>query len=83
MWFSAALLGPFLLDPICHSQPYLGRRGAVFIAALFSLASAIGGSLATSWQGFLIARIFLGIGIGAKASIVPIWESEILPPYKR
>lgn len=31
----------------------------------------------------MVARLFLGIGIGAKASIVPIWESEILPQAKR
>lgn len=40
------------------------------IAAAFSLASSIGASRATSWQGYLVARFFLGIGIGAKASIV-------------
>ncbi|KAF4628579.1 hypothetical protein G7Y89_g9571 [Cudoniella acicularis] len=81
-WFSAALLGPCLVDPICHSK-FFGRRGAVFIAASFSFASMIGGSQAQSWQGYLISRLFLGIGIGAKASIIPIWESEILPPAKR
>jgi len=82
LWFSAAVLGPCLLDPICNSS-FFGRRGAVFIAALFSLGSTIGGSRTTSWQGYLITRIFLGIGIGAKASIVPIWESEVLPADKR
>jgi len=82
LWLSAAVLGPCLLDPICHSS-FFGRRGAVCIAALFSLGSTIGGSQTKTWQGYLIARIFLGIGIGAKASIVPIWESEVLPPDKR
>lgn len=82
LWFSAALLGPCLLDPICHSSVF-GRRGAVFIAAAFSFAATIGGSQATSWQGYLISRLFLGVGIGAKASIVPVWESEVLPPDKR
>jgi MFS family permease len=81
-WFSAAILGPFLVDPICHSK-FFGRRGAVFLAASFSFASMIGCSQAQSWQGYLISRLFLGIGIGAKASIVPIWESEILPQAKR
>jgi MFS family permease len=81
-WFSAAILGPFLVDPICYSR-FFGRRGSVFLAAAFSLASTIGASRATTWQGYFIARLFLGIGIGAKASIVPIWESEVLPPSKR
>ena len=55
-WFSAAVLGPFLVDPVCHSRIFgrydihretgkpiyfqsgllrRGRRGAVFIAAIF------------------------------------------------
>jgi MFS family permease len=82
VWFSAAVLGPLLVDPICYSRLF-GRRGSVFLAAMFSLASSIGGSRATSWKRYLVARLLLGIGIGAKASIVPIWESEILPPNKR
>ncbi|KAF2002631.1 MFS general substrate transporter [Amniculicola lignicola CBS 123094] len=82
-WFSAAFLGPFFVDPLSQWTDKLGRRGAVLIAALFSLASMIGGSRSTSWQGYFIARLFLGIGIGAKASLVPIWESETLPPAKR
>ncbi|KAE9378467.1 MFS general substrate transporter [Stipitochalara longipes BDJ] len=81
-WFSAAVLGPFLVDPVCHSKLF-GRRGAVFLAAIFSFASMIGGSRAQTWQGYMISRLFLGIGIGAKASVVPIWESEILPQAKR
>ena len=82
IWFSAAVLGPVVVDPICYAR-WFGRRGSVFIAAAFSLAATIGASRATSWQKYLVARLFLGIGIGAKASIVPIWESELLPPSKR
>ncbi|KAH8587427.1 major facilitator superfamily domain-containing protein [Bisporella sp. PMI_857] len=88
-WFSAAVLGPFFVDPVCHSRLFGrptangSRRGAVFLAAVFSFASMVGGSRAQSWQGYLVSRLFLGIGIGSKASIVPIWESEILPKAKR
>lgn len=81
-WFSAAVLGPLFVDPVCYAKVF-GRRGAIFIAAMFSFASTISGSRAQSWHGYLVSRIFLGIGIGAKASIVPILESEILPPAKR
>ena len=82
LWFGA-MAGPLLFDPICNANPRLGRRGSVLIAAGCSLAGSIGGSRSTSWQGLLGWRVVLGIGIGAKASIVPIWESEILPPAKR
>lgn len=81
-WFSAAIIGMIVVDPICHSS-WWGRRGAVFLAAIFSFGSIIAASKAQSWQQYFVARLFLGIGIGAKASIVPIWESEILPKAKR
>ena len=51
IWFSAAVLGPFLVDPICHSR-FFGRRGAVFGAACFSFASVVGGSQTNSWLVF-------------------------------
>ncbi|KAI9765689.1 MAG: hypothetical protein M1840_007247 [Geoglossum simile] len=79
-WFSAAVFGLFLVDLISIR---IGRRSAVFFAAIFSFASVIGGSQARSPRGYIIWRLFLGFGIGAKASIVPIWESEILPQAKR
>ncbi|KAH8719559.1 major facilitator superfamily domain-containing protein [Phaeosphaeriaceae sp. PMI808] len=82
IWFCAATIGSIVIDPICHSSVF-GRRGAVAIAAAFSCAAVIGSSQAKSWQGYLISRLFLGIGIGAKAAIVPIWESEVLPKAKR
>ncbi|KAF2489983.1 MFS general substrate transporter [Lophium mytilinum] len=82
MWFGAAICGPFLVDPVCYSS-FFGRRGSVFIAAAFGLGGSIWGGRAKSWEEFLGSRLLVGVGIGAKASIVPIWESEILPPAKR
>ncbi|KAF2650728.1 hypothetical protein K491DRAFT_697058 [Lophiostoma macrostomum CBS 122681] len=82
LWFTAAALGPIFFDPICYATG-LGRRGSVALAACFSLAGSIGGSRCTVWWHLLIWRGVLGIGIGAKASIVPIWETEVLPPAKR
>ncbi|KAJ4301425.1 hypothetical protein N0V90_003517 [Kalmusia sp. IMI 367209] len=82
LWF-AAMIGPLMIDPICNATWCGGRRGSVFIAACCSLAGSIGASRCSSWRHLLAWRILLGIGIGAKASIIPIWESEILPPAKR
>ncbi|GAM41913.1 sugar transporter [Talaromyces pinophilus] len=76
-YFSCSFLGGWLSDPL--SEHAYGRRGALFIAGLFSLASCIGSGYIKSWQGLLACRITQGIGMGAKASIVPIFESEVSP----
>ncbi|KAF2792803.1 MFS general substrate transporter [Melanomma pulvis-pyrius CBS 109.77] len=81
LWF-AAMTGPLLIDPFCNATR-LGRRGSVLIAACLSLTGSIGGSRSHSWRQLLVWRVVLGVGIGAKAAIVPIWESEVLPPAKR
>ncbi|KAL8869867.1 MAG: hypothetical protein Q9174_003946 [Haloplaca sp. 1 TL-2023] len=79
-WFSAAILGPYLSDPLSE---FTGRRPALFVSALFSLISSIAGSRASSWQRLIGIRVLLGLGIGGKASIVPVLASEILPASKR
>ena len=80
MWFSAAVLGSYLSDPISE---HIGRRGALFVAAICSFSSVIAASQTRSWQGLMGCRIILGLGIGGKASVVPILESEVTPSSKR
>ena len=80
MWFSAAILGSYLSDPISE---YIGRRGALFVAAICSFSSVVAASQTQSWQGLMGCRIILGLGIGGKASVVPILESEVTPSSKR
>ena len=80
MWFSAAVLGSYLSDPISE---HIGRRGALFVAAICSFSSVIAASQTQSWQGLMGCRIILGLGIGGKASVVPILESEVTPSSKR
>jgi MFS family permease len=82
MWF-AAMIGPVLVDIICNTTSIAGRRGSVLVAAVLSLVGTVGSSRSQTWRQLLGWRIILGIGIGAKASIIPIWESEVLPPAKR
>jgi MFS family permease len=83
MWF-AAMAGPVLFDPICNATWFTrGRRGSTLIAACFSLAGSIGASRSQTMTELIVWRVFLGIGIGAVAAIVPVWESEVLPPAKR
>lgn len=79
-WFSASFLGSYLSDPLSE---FTGRRTALFIATLCSLTSSVAGSQINSWESLVGTRVLLGLGIGGKASIVPVLESEVLPPSKR
>lgn len=55
----------------------------MFVSALFTFAASVGAAFVQSWQALLGCRLILGIGYGAKASIVPIYESEIAPAEAR
>ena len=79
-WFSASILGSYLSDPLSE---YVGRRKALFVAGLCSFSASVAGSQVNTWQQLLGTRVLLGLGIGGKASIVPVLLSEILPSSKR
>jgi MFS family permease len=66
----------WLSDPVNH---YLGRRGAIFIGAVFSLLAPIGQALSQSWPQILACRILLGIGMGLKEVTVPVFSAENAP----
>lgn len=58
-WFAAALIGApssLLLNF------WVGRRGAITVAALMILASSLGSAYVTSWQQLLCVRIVNGVG---------------------
>ncbi|KAI1095244.1 hypothetical protein F5B19DRAFT_481913 [Rostrohypoxylon terebratum] len=75
-YIGSALIGCWLSDPLnCH----FGRRGTIFVSALFCLLTPIGGALTQNWQQLLITRILLGVGMGIKASTVPIFAAENSP----
>lgn len=80
-YFSAALIGAQLSDPL--NEYAFGRRGALFIAALFSFGTVIGAAYVKNWQQLLGMRILLGIGIGAKASVVAVYIAETAPTTTR
>ncbi|KAG9568837.1 MFS transporter, partial [Aureobasidium melanogenum] len=62
-----------------HLNHWLGRRGVVFIAAIFSLLSPIGMAVTQNWQQLVVCRILLGIGMGLKEVTVPVFSAEIAP----
>ena len=81
VYFSASTLGAFLCDPL--TELVTGRRGALFVAGLFTFAASIGAAYTHSWQALFATRVLLGIGMGAKTSIVPVYESEVSPARLR
>ena len=58
---------------------WLGRRGVIFIAAIFSLLAPIGTACVQHWWEMLITRGLLGIGMGLKEVTVPVFSAEVAP----
>ena len=81
VYFAASLAGALLCDPL--TEIFLGRRGALFVAGITTFTASIGSAFTHSWQALLACRFVLGIGMGAKSSIVPVYESEISPARLR
>ncbi|KAF8972920.1 hypothetical protein BDZ97DRAFT_1648848 [Flammula alnicola] len=75
-YISACLMGCWCSDPLNN---LLGRRGTIFISAIFCTLSVIGSGLAQTWPQLLVCRLLLGLGMGAKASTVPVYAAENTP----
>ncbi|KAI2055679.1 hypothetical protein LOZ12_000126 [Ophidiomyces ophidiicola] len=75
-YISSAFLGCWLSDPI---NRFSGRRGAIFAAAIFCVLAPIGCAVSQSWQQLLVSRLLLGLGMGIKASTVPMFCAENTP----
>ncbi|OHW95695.1 sugar transporter [Colletotrichum incanum] len=70
------IIACWLSDPI---NDWIGRRGAIFIGAIFSFVGPIGQALCQSWAQILACRILLGIGMGLKEVTVPVFSVENSP----
>ncbi|KAL9635848.1 MAG: hypothetical protein Q9164_003211, partial [Protoblastenia rupestris] len=75
-YFAAALCGCWMSHPLNHK---LGRRGTIFISALFCFASVIGAAFTENWPELFACRVLLGIGMGTKASTIPVFAAENSP----
>ncbi|RAH45040.1 galactose-proton symport [Aspergillus brunneoviolaceus CBS 621.78] len=75
-FISSAFLGCWLSDP---ANKYLGRRGAIFISAIFCLLSPIGSACAQTWPQLFVTRLLLGLGMGLKAATIPVFCAENTP----
>ncbi|KAL1630351.1 hypothetical protein SLS56_005026 [Neofusicoccum ribis] len=75
-YMAIALFASWLSDPL---NDLVGRRGAIFIGAIFSLLAPIGQAFAQSWPQILACRILLGLGMGLKEVTVPVFSAENAP----
>jgi len=75
-YIGSAFFGCWISDPLNH---YFGRRGTIFVAATFCFLSVIGSAFTQTWPQLFICRLLLGVGMGTKASTVPIYAAENSP----
>jgi MFS family permease len=72
--------GCWLSDPLNYK---FGRRGTIFFAAVFCLGTVVGSACSQTWQQLLVCRLLLGLGMGAKATTIPIFAAESSPSQIR
>ncbi|PYH92608.1 galactose-proton symport [Aspergillus ellipticus CBS 707.79] len=75
-YMASAVIGCWLSDP---ANRFLGRRGAIFISAIFCLLSPIGSAVSQTWPQLFVTRVLLGLGMGLKASTIPMFCAENTP----
>ncbi|KAI0095961.1 hypothetical protein F4814DRAFT_178411 [Daldinia grandis] len=79
-YIGSAFIGCWLSDPINN---WIGRRGVIFISAHFCLWPVIGSAFCHTWEQQLACRLLMGIGMGVKASTVPVYAAENAPAAVR
>ncbi|KAF7536992.1 hypothetical protein G7054_g4111 [Neopestalotiopsis clavispora] len=75
-YMAICVIACWLSDPL---NDLLGRRGTIFVGAVFSLIAPIGQAVSQSWVQILVCRILLGIGMGLKEVTVPVFSAENAP----
>ncbi|KAH9934522.1 uncharacterized protein BXZ73DRAFT_89586 [Epithele typhae] len=80
-YLCCGLISCWLTDPTAHRL--LGRRGTIFVAAMFCFLTCIWQGVTNSWPHLFIARFVLGFGVGPKSATVPVYSAECSPPLIR
>ncbi|KAJ7213653.1 hypothetical protein B0H12DRAFT_1155841 [Mycena haematopus] len=75
-YIASSLIGCWITDPLNN---YFGRRGTIFFCAIFCTLSVIGSGCAQTWPQLFVCRLLLGLGMGPKASTVPVFAAENTP----
>ncbi len=74
------VIGAVIAGPL---STHRGRQGALIIAAILFLISAIGSAIPEQYWTFIIYRIIGGIGVGIASMVSPMYIAEIAPPNRR
>jgi sugar porter (SP) family MFS transporter len=61
----------------------IGRRPTVMITALVFIVGVLLAALTPTYPVLLIARVVIGLAVGAASAIVPLYIGEIVPPRVR
>lgn len=69
-----------MTDPLNN---YFGRRGTIFVSAVFCFLAPIGGAVCQTWPQFFVTRLLLGLGMGCKAATIPPFCAENAPAAVR
>lgn len=75
-YLATAFGGCWISDPL---NKYMGRRGVIFISAIFCLLTPIGSAVAQTWPQLFVTRLLMGIGMGLKGATIPIYCAENTP----
>jgi sugar porter (SP) family MFS transporter len=75
-----AVIGAFVIGKLADS---IGRKKSLFIAAVIFVVGSILSGFATSLALLLIARVVLGLAVGAVSALVPMYLSELAPASRR
>jgi hypothetical protein len=71
----AAVSGPVSL--------FLGRRGTIFVSAIFCVWTPIDRAVIQTWQEPFATRILMSIGMGLEGATVPMSAAENAPAVIR
>ena len=70
------LCSAWAADPLNN---WIGRRGAIFLTGLFCIGPVLAQAFTHSWWQLLVCRLFMGLGMGIKISVIPIYTAEVSP----
>jgi MFS transporter, SP family, xylose:H+ symportor len=81
---ASALIGT-IVGSILVGKPAdaFGRRGILFLLAIFYFVSGIGCALAWNWWAFMIFRFLGGLAVGGASVVSPMYIAEISPAAYR
>ncbi|KEY65717.1 hypothetical protein S7711_05548 [Stachybotrys chartarum IBT 7711] len=79
-YITICIFAAWISDPL---NELLGRRGVIFIGAIFSLFAPFGMAVSQTWGQLTASRMLLGIGMGLKEVTVPVFSAENSPTIIR